>query len=68
MISFLEHILPLELVEIVALHLHRQYMKDVIEIINYKIVFIMTSERMSFLVCERQNYYKAIEIENGNWN
>ena len=63
MISFLEHILPLELVEIVALHLHRQYMRDIIEIINYKIVFILTTERMSFLICEGQNYYKALD-----WN
>lgn len=67
MISFLDNLLPPELVEIIARKLHNDYMNDICQIINYKMVFILTDEKLSFLVCESQNYYSALEVEEG-WN
>lgn len=67
MISFLERILPIELVEIVARNLHKSYMQDICEIINYKIVFIIADNKMSWLACEYQNRYSVLEIEGDNW-
>jgi hypothetical protein len=66
MISFLDSRLPLELVEIIARKLHASLIKDICEIINHKIVFILADQKLSFLVCESQNYYSALEIE-GDW-
>ena len=63
MISFLDNLLPLELIEIIARKLHESYMTDIVEIINHKIVFILTDEKLSFLVCESQNFYSALEVE-----
>ena len=67
MISFLDRLLPLELIEIIARKLHNDYMNDICQIINFKMVFILTDEKLSFLVCESQNYYSALEVEGG-WN
>lgn len=43
-------------------------MKDIIETINYKLVFIIVStdgedEYLSFLVCETQNFYSVLDDE-----
>jgi len=62
MISFLDNLLPLELIEIIAKKLHESYMNDIVKIINHKIVFILTDEKLSFLVCESQNFYSALEV------
>tara|TARA_R110001606_G_scaffold31195_1_gene95454 strand:- start:39 stop:251 length:213 start_codon:yes stop_codon:yes gene_type:complete len=67
MISFLDNLLPLELIEIIARQLHNDYMNDIVKIINHKMVFILTNEKLSFLVCESQNYYSVLEVEEG-WN
>lgn len=67
MISFLDNLLPLELIEIIARKLHNDYLNDICKIINHKIVFIIADEKLSFLVCENQNYYSALEVE-GDWN
>jgi len=67
MISFLDNLLPPELVEIIACKLHNDYMNDICKIINHKIVFILANEKLSFLVCEQQNYYSALQVE-GDWN
>mgnify|MGYP003643602992 CR=1 FL=1 len=67
MISFLDNLLPPELVEIIAWNLHNDYMNDICKIINHKIVFILANEKLSFLVCEQQNYYSILEVEEG-WN
>tara|TARA_R100000541_G_C1840582_1_gene75834 strand:- start:238 stop:453 length:216 start_codon:yes stop_codon:yes gene_type:complete len=67
MISFLENHLPIELVEIIARKLHALYIKDICEIINHKIVFIITDEKISWLVCETQNYYSVLEVNKGDW-
>jgi hypothetical protein len=66
MISFLENHLPQELVEIIARQLHASYIKDICETINHKMVFILADQKLSFLVCESQNYYSALELE-GDW-
>jgi len=67
MISFLNNLLPLELIEIIARQLHNDYMNDICQIINYKMVFILADQKLSFLVCESQNYYSVLEVEEG-WN
>lgn len=67
MISFLDHYLPLELIEIIAWKLHNDYMNDICEIINHKMVFIITDEKLSFLVCETQNYYSVLQVMEGDW-
>ena len=63
MISFLDNLLPLELIEIISRKLHESYMNDILKIINFKTVFILTDEKLSFLVCESQNFYSALEVQ-----
>ena len=67
MICFLERHLPLELVEIISRNLHALYIKDICEIINHKIVFIIADKKLSWLVCSTQNYYSVLEVERGDW-
>jgi len=67
MISFLDNLLPLELIEIIAKKLHESYMTDIVQIINFKVVFILTDEKLSFLVCESQNFYSALEVDGDEW-
>ena len=66
MISFLDSYLPPELVEIISKKLHASYIKDICDIINHKIVFILADQKLSWLVCETQNYYSVLEGE-GEW-
>ena len=65
MIQYLDKILPVELSDKIYQELHRIIMKDICEIIDFKIVFIVVSEdeesRMSWLVCEQQNYYYLLD-------
>jgi hypothetical protein len=68
MISFLDNLLPIDLVEIIARKLHNIYMTDICKIINFKIVFILADKKLNFLVCENQNYYSILEVEEDNWN
>ena len=42
-------------------------MNDICEIINHKMVFIITDEKLSFLVCETQNYYSVLQVMEGDW-
>jgi len=67
MISFLDNLLPLELIEIISRKLHESYMNDILKIINFKTVFILTDEKLSFLVCETQNFYSALELDGDEW-
>ena len=67
MISFLDRLLPLELIEIIARKLHASYLKDICETINHKMVFIIADQKLSWIACETQNYYSALEVE-GDWN
>jgi len=59
-IKFLDDRLPNELTDKIYRELHRSVMNDICIIIKYKIVFVMVGNRMSFLVCEYQNYYSAL--------
>jgi len=65
MISFLDSYLPPELVFIIAKQLHASYIQDICKIINHKIVFILADQKLSWLVCENQNYYSVLEDDWG---
>lgn len=54
--------LPMELGDIIYNMLHKSLMRDICTIINHKIVFVLVKERMSFLICETQNYYTALDV------
>ena len=60
--QILDSRLPLELSDKIYRLLHRSIMRDICIIINYKIVFVLFQERMSFLVCERQSYYSVLDV------
>jgi len=65
-INYLDRYLPIELTDkIYKLH-HNSVMRDICEIINHKCVFTiyyedMVRPRMSWLVCENQNYYTVLD-------
>jgi len=59
-IKFLDDRLPNELTDKIYRELHRSVMNEICIIIKYKIVFVMVGDRMSFLVCEYQNYYTVL--------
>ena len=61
-IKFLDERLPMELTDMIYREFHRSVMGEISIIINHKIVFILVEERMSFLVCENQNYYSALDV------
>tara|TARA_Y100000114_G_C11643396_1_gene270449 strand:- start:366 stop:581 length:216 start_codon:yes stop_codon:yes gene_type:complete len=61
-ISILDRYLPIELVDKIYRMVFEMNMRDIREIINYKIVFTIYEEnRLSFLVCEFQNYYMVLD-------
>jgi len=63
-ISLLDRYLPPELTDKIFRMVHKMIMKDLREIINYKIVFTIYDEtRLSFLVCELQNYYQVLDTD-----
>ena len=61
-IRILDERLPIELTDKIYRQVHRSLMRDISIIINHKIVFVIVGNKMSFLVCENQNYYSALEI------
>ena len=61
-ISLLDEMLPIELTDKIYYMLHRSIMRDISIIIKHKIVFVLVGERISFLVCEYQNYYKFLDV------
>tara|TARA_R110000787_G_scaffold45646_5_gene111368 strand:- start:1291 stop:1485 length:195 start_codon:yes stop_codon:yes gene_type:complete len=61
-IKELDYFLPMELSDLIYTYLHRSLMRDVRTIIEKKIVFILVDGRLSFLVCEGQNYYSELEV------
>jgi len=61
-ISILDRYLPIELTDKIMRIVRHMIMQDIIEILRYKIVFTIYEEtRLSFLVCERQNYYSPLD-------
>ena len=61
-IKMLDDRLPLELTDLIYHQIHRSLMRDICIIIQHKIVFVLVKKRMSFLVCENQNYYSALDV------
>lgn len=65
-IDLLDRFLPIELTDMIYKHIHREKMREITEILKYKIVFVLVEGRLSFLVCEGQryeNYYSVLEYE-----
>ena len=56
-IHLLDRHLPVELSDMIYKLLHQSVMRDICEIIKHKIVFVIAGNKMSFLICEHQNYY-----------
>lgn len=61
-IKFLDDRLPMELTDVIYRKFHKSVMRDICIIINYKIVFVYCDAHLSFLVCENQNYYCALDV------
>ena len=61
-LSILDERLPMELSDKIYHILHRSTMKDICIIINFKIVFVLVGKRMSFLICEHQNYFSVLDV------
>ena len=68
-LNLLDKFLPIELTDKIYKILHQSIMKDVCEIINFKMVFIMVYDsedgesKMSWILSENQNYYKLLNDE-----
>ena len=61
-IAYLDYHLPEELTDKIYREIHKQIMREISIILKYKTVFIMVGDRMSFLVCETQNYYSVLDV------
>ena len=55
-INILDEYFPLELANLIYKKFHRSCMRDIAIILRHKIVFVLVGERISFLICEGQNY------------
>lgn len=63
-VSILDRYLPMELTDKIMGMVRHMIMRDIIEILRYKIVFTIYDEtRLSFLVCENQNYYQVLDTD-----
>ena len=69
-VNYLDRHLPIEITDMIYHMLHRMYMREICNIINYKIVFVCVLDektkepkKMSFLICEKQNYYYLLGDE-----
>ena len=63
MLHLLDQKLPTELSDMIYKMLHESIMRDICKIIKHKIVFVIVDEKMSFLICEHQNYYYLLDNE-----
>jgi len=63
MLHLLDQKLPTELSDMIYKMLHESIMRDICKIIKHKIVFVMCGNKMSFLICEHQNYYYLLDNE-----
>lgn len=61
-IRILDEKLPIELTDKIYRNIHRSIMREISIIIKYKIVFVYYENHLSFLVCENQNYYCALDV------
>ena len=60
MINYLDHLLPEEITDLIYRELHRSCMREISDTLKYKTVFVLVEGRLSFLVCETQNYYSCL--------
>ena len=60
--QILDSRLPPELSDKIYRMFHESVMRDICIIINFKIVFVLVGNRMSFLVCEGMNYYSLLDV------
>jgi len=61
-IKLLDEMLPIELTDKIYYMLHRSIMRDISIILKHKIIFVLVGDRISFLVCESQNYYTVLDV------
>ena len=65
-INYLDRFLPVEISDLIYKKLHQSLMADICETINHKIVWTCLLDdnfepcRISFLICESQNYYQML--------
>ena len=65
-INYLDRFLPVEISDLIYKKLHNSLMAEICETINHKIVFTCLLDydlqpyRISFLICEGQNYYQML--------
>jgi hypothetical protein len=63
-VSTLDNFLPIELVDEIYKLVQKDLMRQICEKINHKIVFtVYDEESLSFLICENQNYYIALDTD-----
>ena len=62
-IEYLDRLLPEEITDLIYRELHRSCMRDISNTLKYKTVFVLVEGRLSFLVCETQNYYSVLSAE-----
>jgi len=60
--KILDDRLPRELTDMIFRTLHNALMKEICIIIRHKIVFVLVKKRLSFLICENQNYYSSLDV------
>jgi capsular polysaccharide biosynthesis protein len=63
-LCYLDYHLPTELSDMIYYELHKSLMREVSIILKHKIVFILVGGKLSFLICENQNYYAALDVFN----
>jgi hypothetical protein len=63
MLHLLDQKLPTELSDMIYKMLHESIMRDICKIIKHKIVFVMCGNKMSFLICEKANFYYLLDNE-----
>lgn len=67
-LNYLDRHLPMELSDLIYKKLHNSIMFDICEVINHKIVYTSLLDdnfqpyKISFLVCEKQSYYKDLDV------
>ena len=65
MINILDEYFPLEIANLIYKKFHESCMREISIILSHKIVFVLAGEKISFLICENQNYFSPLinEIE-----
>ena len=59
--AVLLHFLPAELADKVARLVHQLHMQPILHAIQHQTIWVLYNGQASFLVCEKQNYYRLLE-------